>query len=177
MSWVRFVPFVLLPLLGGCATATGGLYVVPPESALRLPLREKVVGLLEKGLARDGWTGTVISKESSGVLSAGADEGWLEDRVVVDVTARTPADDPLFIPLADFAPVLTALRKRLVTLVESLDGVAVDWWTVETFGERTLVFLYKADAIQGTMRVRVRHRVEDRPDEMVTRFEITMRER
>ncbi len=176
MSWLRFVPFVL-PLLGGCATATGGLYVTPPESALRLPLREKVVGLLEKGLSRDGWTGTIATSESTGILSAGADEGWLEDRIVVDVTARTPADDPLFIPLSDFSPVLTALRKRLVTLVESLGGVAVDWWTVETFGERTLVFLYKMDAIQGTMRVRVRHRAEDRPDEMVTRFEITMRER
>lgn len=177
MHWFRFAPFVLLPLVGGCATATGGVYVSPPESALRLPIREKVVGLLEKGLARDGWAGTIVSSESTGILSAGADEGWLEDRIVVDVTARTPGDDPLFIPLSDFAPVLTALRKRLVTLVESLDGVAVDWWTVETFGERTLVFLYKTGTIQGTVRVRVRHRTEDRPEEMVTRFEIVMRER
>lgn len=177
MRWLRFIPLLLLPLLGGCVTATGGVYVSPPESELRLPIREQVVGLLEKGLTRDGWTGTVVSKEATGILSAGVDEGWQEDRIVVDVTARTPTGDPLFIPQNDFSPVLTALRKRLVTLVESLGGVAVDWWTVETFGERTLVFLYKHGEIQGTMRVRVRHRTEDRPEEMVTRFEITMRER
>ncbi len=177
MHWLRFVPFVLLLLVAGCATATGGLYVSPPESALRLPIREKVVGLLEKGLSRDGWTGTIVSKESTGILAAGAADGYLEDRIVVDVTASDTAGDPMFIPLADFSPVLTALRKRLVTLVESLGGVAVDWWTVEAHGERTLVFLYKMDTIQGTVRVRVRHRAEDRPEETVTRFEITMRER
>ena len=38
MRWLRFIPFVLIPLLGGCVTTTGGAYITPPESALgRLP--------------------------------------------------------------------------------------------------------------------------------------------
>jgi hypothetical protein len=153
------------------------VYVTPPESELRLPIREKVVGFVGQSLARDNWTGTIATSETSGILSAGADEGWLEDRIVIDVTARTKQDEPLLIPVSDFSPTLTAVRKKLVTFVELQGGVAVDWWTVEAHGERTLVFLYRHGEINGTVRVRVRHRAEDRPEEMVTRFEVTMRER
>jgi hypothetical protein len=175
MRWLRFIP---LFLLAGCVSSTGGVYVTPPESELRLPVREQLVGFVGKSLDRDGWTGQVVSSETTGILSAGADEGWLEDRIVIDATARSKAnDEPQFIPLSDFSPVLTAVRKKLVTFVEGQGGVAVDWWTVEAHAERTLVFLYRHGETNGTVRVRMRHRAEDRPEELVTRFEVTMRER
>jgi len=176
MQWLRLILFVLIPLLVGCVTTTGGAYITPPESSLHLPVRDNIVRLLEKGLTRDEWTGTIVSKESTGILAAGAADGYLEDRLIVDVAAWDQDDWPMFIPLTDFSSVLTALRKQLVTLVESLGGTAVDWWTTEAHGDRTLTFLYKLDTIQGTVRVRMRQRTDDREEEMVTRFEITMRE-
>jgi hypothetical protein len=171
---MRRFPLLLL-LLAGCAS-TGGQFVVPPESALRLPIREKVPEFLAQCLKRDGWTGAVATSETTGVLATQVSEGWFEDRVVIDVTARTPDGEPLLIPVSDYPPVLTAVRKKLVTFVEAQGGVAVDWWTIEAHGERTLVFLYRIDESRGTVRLRVRSRAEDRPEELVTRFEMTLRE-
>lgn len=169
----RFV--LLLFLAAGCAT-TGGRFVTPTESEIRLPVREHVVPLLTQVLNRDAWTGTVVSSEAGGTLAPAVEDGWFEDRIVIDVAARTPAGDPHQIPLADYAPVLTAFRRKLMNYVESLDAVAVDWWTVESHDERTLVFLYRHNGIRGTLRVRVRARTDDRPEEKVTRFEVTLRE-
>lgn len=174
---MRCLPFVpVFVLLAGCVSGTGGVYVTPPESELRLPLRERITGFVGKSLDRDGWTGKVAHAETTSVLASQVSEGWFEDRVVMDVTARTKADEPLFIPVTDYTGVLTAVRKKLVTFVEAEGGVAVDWWTVEAHGERTLVFLYRHGESKGTVRVRVRPRAEDRPEEMVTRFEMTLRE-
>lgn len=172
---MRWLPLLLLLLPAGCASA-GGQFVVPPESALRLPLREKLTGMVQQCLKRDGWTGTVATSETTGVLATQVSEGWFEDRVVIDVTAHTPDGEPFLIPAADYSPVLTAVRKKLVTFVESEGGVAVDWWTIEAHGERTLVFLYRHEESKGTLRLRVRPRADDRPEELVTRFEMTLRE-
>jgi hypothetical protein len=171
---MRRLPFFVL-VLAGCASP-GGQFVVPPESLLRVPLREKLTGMVEQSLKRDGWTGAVATSETTGVLATQVSEGWFEDRVVIDVTARTPNGEPLLIPVSDYSPVLTAVRKKLVTFVEAEGGVAVDWWTIEAHGERTLVFLYRHEESRGTMRLRVRPRADDRPEELVTRFEMTLRE-
>jgi hypothetical protein len=174
MRWLPFVPMVVL--VAGCVSSTGGVYVTPPESELRLPVREKFAGFVGKSLDRDGWTGTVVNTETTGVLATQVTEGWFEDRVVLDVTARTPAGDPLLIPVTDYSGVLTAVRKKLVTFVEAQGGVAVDWWTTEAHGERTLTFLYRHGESRGVLKLRVRARSEDRPEEKVTRFEMTLRE-
>lgn len=174
MRWLRFLP---LPLLfAGCVSGTGGVHVTPPESELRLPIRDQVAGLVGKSLDRDGWTGTVVHVETTGTLASQVSEGWFEDRVMIDVTARTPAGEPLLIPVSDYSVVLTAVRRKLVTFVESQGGVAVDWWTVEGHGERSLVFLYRQGESKGVLRLRVHPRAEDRPEEKVTRFEMTLRE-
>lgn len=170
----RFTYFLFL-LLAGCAS-TGGQFVAPPESELRLPLREKVTGFVEKALKRDAWTGAIVTSETTGILATQVSEGWFEDRVVIDVISHTPDGEPVLIPVSDYSAVLTAVRKRFVDLVETLGGVAVDWWTTEAHEERTLVFLYKYGESKGTVRVRVRSRAEDRPEDLVTRFEMTLRE-
>jgi hypothetical protein len=166
----------MVVLSAGCVSGTGGVHVTPPESELRLPVREKIAGFVGKSLDRDGWTGTVVNTETTGVLATQVTEGWFEDRVVIDVTARTPAGEPLLIPVSDYSGVLTAVRKKLVTFVESHGGVAVDWWTVDAHDERTLVFLYRQGESKGVVRLRVHPRAEDRPEEKVTRFEMTLRE-
>lgn len=174
MRWLPFVP--ILVLLAGCVSSTGGVYITPSESELRLPIRDKIAGFVSKSLDRDGWTGTVVNAETTGVLASQVSEGWFEDRVVIDVTARTSGGEPYLIPASDYSGVLTAVRKKLVTFVEAQGGVAVDWWTTEAYGERTLVFLYRHGESKGTVRVRMRPRAEDRPEEKVTRFEMTLRE-
>ena len=168
---------VLVLVLDGCVTGPGGVYVVPPESAVRVPLREKATSVVEKVLRRDGWVGTVVGSETTGIIASEVSEGWFEDRVVIDVAARTPDGRPLLIPVADYPPVLTAIRKQLTAVVESAGGEAVDWWTREAHGERTLEFWYKQGVMRGTLLVRMAPRLDDRPEELITRLEFVLRER
>lgn len=170
----RLLP-LLFPLFAGCVTATGGSYVLPPESAVRLPLRQKAAPLVEKLLKRDGWVGEVASAESTGVVASSAPDGWSEDTFRFDVTARTPAGEPLLIPVADYTPMLEALRKKLRDLVEENGGDQVDWRVLEAYHERTLDFQYRQGGVNGRVRVRMAPQ-SDRPEELVTRVEFVVRE-
>lgn len=167
--------WLLLPLLAGCVTGTGGGYVTPPESAARLPLRQKVVPLIEKLLKRDGWVGEVVKTEKLGVIASAAVEGWSEEEFILDVEARTPDGEPLLIPVADYTPILETLRKRLRDLVEDYGGEQVSWLITEAYRERALEFKYRQGQVTGRVRVRMTPKT-DRLEELTTRVEVVVRE-
>lgn len=171
---MRRLAFLILALLTGCAT-TGGLFVAPRESAARQPLRQKAVGLVEKQLKRDGWVGEVVSVTRTGVLAPTVTDGWSEETITLDVTAKDADGRAVAIPVADYNPTLDALRRKLRDLVEDNGGGQVDWQILEAYHERTLVFLYKVGDVAGTVRVRMAPKA-DTPDELVTRIEFTVRE-
>lgn len=172
---MRRLLLLLLPLFAGCVTATGGNYLIPPESAVRLPLRQKATALVEKLLKRDGWVGILAASENSGVIASSAQEGWSEDTFRFDVTAYAADAEPVLIPVADYTPILENLRKKLRDLVEDNGGEQVDWQVLEGYHERTLDFQYKQGGVNGRVRVRMAPRW-DRPDELVTRVEFVVRE-
>lgn len=150
---------------------------VTSESAVRLPLRDRVVGLVEKQLTGEGWTATVVSRTSDGRISTNVSDFWSEDVYTLDVAAKqTQADDtPILISMNEAVRILETLRKKIRDVVEDNGGEQLDYVINEGFRERSLVFRYKSGGMVGWVQVRVFPKT-DRPDENVTRIEITIHE-
>jgi hypothetical protein len=162
----------LLPLTVGCTFDGRG---VLSESAVRLPLRDRVVGLVEKQLSGDGWTGTVVSRVNDGRVSTNASDVWSEDVFTLDVAVKQTDGTPIVIPMTDAVTHLGTLRKRIRDVVEDNGGEQLDYTIKDAYRERTLEFRYKSGGMVGWVQVRVFPKA-DRPDEEITRFEITIHE-
>jgi hypothetical protein len=147
------------------------------ESAVRLPLRDKVAGQLLKLLNRDDWSGEVVDRRYAGRVSLDPADVWSEDVLVLDVLATDAYDDPVVVPPEDFATILGGLRRRIRDVVEDGGGEQVDWDIRDAFQERVLTFHYKSGNTAGAVVVRAFPIAGERPDEPLTRFEITIREK
>lgn len=165
--------FAVLPI-AGCLT-DGRPNAV--ESAVRLPLRDKVAGLLLKLLTRDDWCGEVVDRKYAGRVSVDPADVWSEDVLTLDVLATDAYDDPVAVPPADYAAILGTLRRRIRDVVEDAGGEQIDWDIRDAFRERVLTFQYKSGDTAGAVVVRAFAVTGGQPDEPLTRFEITIREK
>jgi hypothetical protein len=147
------------------------------ESAVRLPLRDKVAGLLVKLLSRDDWSGEVVDRKFAGRVSVDPADVWSEDVLALDVLATDAYDDPVVVPPADYAAILGTLRRRIRDVVEDAGGEQIDWDVRDAFQERVLTFQYKSGNTAGAVVVRAFAVTGETSDEPLTRFEITIRER
>lgn len=163
---------VWIPFAVGCTFDGRGL---TSESAVRLPLRDRVVGLVEKQLSGDGWTGTIVSRTADGRVSTNVSDIWSEDVFTLDVAAKQTDGTPIVIPMNDAATLLGTLRKRIRDVVEDNGGEQLDYTVKDAFRERSLEFRYKSGGMVGWVHVRVFPKA-DRPDEDITRIEITIHE-
>jgi hypothetical protein len=173
---MRHIGPILLAVLpiSGCLT-DGRPNAV--ESAVRLPLRDKVAGLLIKLLNRDDWSGEVVDRRYAGRVSVDPADVWSEDVLVLDVLATDAYDDPVVVRPGDYAAILGTLRRRIRDVVEDGGGEQVDWDFRDAFQERVLTFQYKSGDTTGVVVVRAFPVAGEQPDEPLTRFEITIREK
>ncbi len=171
----RLGPILLAVLpIAGCLT-DGRPNAV--ESAVRLPLRDKVAGLLLKLLTRGDWCGEVVDRKYAGRVSVDPADVWSEDVLTLDVLATDAYDDPVAVPPGDYATILGTLRRRIRDVVEDAGGEQIDWDIRDAFQERVLVFQYKSGDTAGAVVVRAFAVTGERADEPLTRFEFTIREK
>lgn len=172
--WSLFALAILF--FGGCLFTVRTGDTTPPESLARVPLRTRVVALVERLLRTDRWAGTVADKTAEGRVSANAGDVWSEDTFTLDVAAEQPDGRPLLIPVDDYLPLLSTLRRRIRDVVEEAGGEQLEWTTTDAYHERSLVFRYKSGPVVGWVLVRVRPKTEQ-PEELLTRIEVTVQER
>jgi hypothetical protein len=162
-----WLPFLLGCLIDGRPTTL--------ESAVRLPIQDKIIGLIEKQLNRDSWRGAIVSRTDDGRVSTNPTDLWSESSIVLDVEAKREDSSSMVISTEDSVTVLNALRRRLRDLVEDNKGEQLDWTIHEAYRERRLVFRYKSGHVLGWIQIRLFPK-SDRPEETLTRFEIIIHE-
>ena len=164
--------WIWIILVAGCTFDGRGLI---SESAVRLPLRDRVAGLVEKQLTGEGWTSTIVSRTTDGRVSTNTSDVWSEDVYTFDVAAKQTDGTPILISMNEATRILEALRKRIRDVVEGNGGEQLDYVINEAFRERTLVFRYTSGSLIGWVQVRIFPK-NDRPDEEITRIEVTIHE-